>query len=576
MELRESLSSSMLLIPAFVATLVAQFDLACATSASLNEISSRAFTCRAGKCLRASFGTSLETCRMTCPESPPVWPKPKSLLVAYKDSSQFRKRHVLLKTFGPNATRGDLEAMANLFVGSFPEGDVRLVDDDVVFIRLNLHVRSGERKLALSTDESYELYVQRLEDHVLVNVYAESVFGARHGLETLSQLVWFDPHLNHSRILHDVHVKDAPSFPHRGVMVDTARNFFPVADLARVVDAMSYAKLNALHLHLTDATSFPVILPSYPEFAEEGAYSAKMTYSAHQVRTLVEYARVRGVKVILEVDAPSHVNRGWPRELLTCEESDFFDALLDPDNPETLAVLQGIYEDLLALGSDAEVFHVGGDEVNLECWSKTRASKPFGDLHSFWLNFTGLMMERLLAANGGVMPRHVVLWSSPLTDNHAERLPFKENVVVQYWFGRYRNLLDAGVKVIFSTVGKWYLDCGFGAWKMNQEEGVCDPYTPWQKAYEYRPWSELSNSSGVLGGEACLWSEQVSVDDLDTRLWPRAAAVAERLWTDPEVFDEPEVFARLGVYSEVLRRRGVRVAAFWPMYCSMEPEICYR
>lgn len=87
-----------------------------------------------------------------------------------------------------------------------------------------------------------------------------------------------------------------------------------------------------------------------------------------------------------------------------------------------------------------------------------------------------------------------------------------------------------------------YLDCGFGRWR-ETGEAACDPYRPWQTVYSHRPWQQYRlDRRLVVGGEACLWSEQLDRNALDARLWPRAAAFAERVWSDPQVSPGCEVF----------------------------------
>lgn len=99
---------------------------------------------------------------------------------------------------------------------------------------------------------------------------------------------------------------DKPLFGHRGVLLDTSRNFYPVRDLKRTIEAMAMNKLNVFHWHITDSQSFPIFLPSVPEVAEKGAYSSDMMYSVADVKSVVRFAMRRGVRVVPEFDAP-----GW-------------------------------------------------------------------------------------------------------------------------------------------------------------------------------------------------------------------------------------------------------------------------
>lgn len=107
------------------------------------------------------------------------------------------------------------------------------------------------------------------------------------------------------------HATDSPRYPHRGLMLDTARHFLPLSALLRTVDAMAASKLNVLHWHATDSHSFPLHLASVPQLARLGAYSPEEVYRPQTVAHLYRYARARGVRVLLEIDAPAHCSAGW-------------------------------------------------------------------------------------------------------------------------------------------------------------------------------------------------------------------------------------------------------------------------
>lgn len=156
------------------------------------------------------------------------------------------------------------------------------------------------------------------------------------------------------------------------------------------------------------------------------------------------------------------------------------------------------------------------------------------------------------------------------------------------WSGSLSNdtqeIVAQGFRVIISHVDSWYLDCGFGNYR-SSGPGPCKPVTTWQAVYRHRPWAKYSRhwQPFVLGGEACLWSEKVDELTLDCRLWPRSAALAERLWSDPEVlpmiYEEDaimrNVYQRLSHHRERLVARGVRAEAMWPKFCHLNPGECF-
>jgi hexosaminidase len=150
-------------------------------------------------------------------------------------------------------------------------------------------------------DESYALEVPATIGAATLT--AATAWGAMRGLETFSQLAW------QSRgqllvVAAGVRVEDRPLYPHRGLMLDTGRTYFPVGDILRTVDAMAANKMNVFHWHITDSQSFPIELPSEPELAEKGAYGEDMRYTVDDVKRIVEFAMSRGVRVVPEIDSP--------------------------------------------------------------------------------------------------------------------------------------------------------------------------------------------------------------------------------------------------------------------------------
>lgn len=377
-----------------------------------------------------------------------------------------------------------------------------------------------------------------------------------------------------------------------------------------------------------------------------------------QVQELIKYARILGIRVILEIDAPAHAGNGWnwgPSEnlgdLAVCINERPWNLYcgeppcgqLNPNNPNVYEILEKIYGDLIDLGTDTELFHLGGDEVNLECWadklpkylpSFTTSNKVslrtpdyqsftnYSDLHDLWGDFTLKAIERLDRALIKKNITHIekskiIFWSSNLSKRpYLQKYFPKERALIQSW-GASRwpdthDLLVDEYDVLISHVDAWYLDCGFGRWR-ETGEAACDPYRPWQTMWLHRPWSNIgsfesidlqqtnekakdkSKQKHILGGEACLWSEQLDAASLDGRIWPRAAAFAERLWTDPSNFpintgnginlnlspvgfgeeSVPEdVYTRLSTQRERLVNRGIKAEAMWPKWCSHNPGMC--
>lgn len=185
----------------------------------------------------------------------------------------------------PKAVAEDMKKLYNIFANNLPACEKCFNISGASNVYITISVWQNDRKPKLTTDESYIMEIVGSNNIVTVNISAPTFFGSRHALETLTQLIWFDTVDETLKIAHDLKISDQPVFPHRGLMVDTARNFFPYDLLEKVVDGLAASKLNVLHLHLTDATSFPIILPKHPEFAEAGSYSKEKVYTPEDIRS---------------------------------------------------------------------------------------------------------------------------------------------------------------------------------------------------------------------------------------------------------------------------------------------------
>uniref|UniRef100_A0A1S4GU30 beta-N-acetylhexosaminidase n=1 Tax=Anopheles gambiae TaxID=7165 RepID=A0A1S4GU30_ANOGA len=477
----------------------------------------------------------------------------------------------------------------------------KLVSDkryDVDAFEVNVHVeKSGDTHLTLHTDESYNMTVTHSARVLIVKITANTFFGAKHGLTTLQQLIWFDDEERTLKVLNKASIEDVPKFNYRGLMLDTSRHYFTVDAIKRTLVGMSHSKLNRFHWHITDSQSFPFVSRHYPQLARYGAYSEREVYTADDVRELTAFAKVRGIQIIPEIDAPAHAGNGWdwgPKhglgELSLCINQQPWSnycgeppcGQLNPKNNNTYLILQKLYEELLEIVGPLDYFHIGGDEVNLECWQQHFNDS---DMRTLWCDFMLQAYHRLQLASGqnATAPRLVGVWSSGLTS--APCLS-KNTFAVQVWGGskwpENFQLINSGYSLVISHVDAWYLDCGFGSWR-STGDGACSPYRNWQTVYKHRPWEEMKLTTlqmrQILGGEACMWTEQVDESILDARLWPRASALAERLWTDPteERYSESvplEVYNRMSVFRNHLLELGLRAEPIFPKYCAQNQDEC--
>ena len=392
----------------------------------------------------------------------------------------------------------------------------------------------------LGVDESYSLDVTNAG----VALKAKTIFGAMRGFETLLQLVQPE---GAGFVLPAVHIDDAPRFVWRGLMIDSGRHFMPEDVILRTLDGMAAVKLNVLHWHLSEDQGFRVESLKYPKL--QGMGSNGDFYTQQQVRDVVQYAAARGIRVVPEFDIPGHSTSwlvGYPE--LASKVGPYqiqttfgvHDAALDPTRESTYEFLDGFFGEMAGLFPD-EFIHIGGDESNGKDWNGNPKIVAFMHEHNLKDSkalqaYFNLRVEAILKKHH----RQMIGWDEVL---HPD-LP--GGVVIHNWHGP--EFLAEGVKqghrVIYSQA--FYLD----HMTSSAEMYAADPVP---LSLNLTP----EEQKLVLGGEACMWSEHVTGFTIDSRIWPRMGAVAERMWSPATVRNTEDMYRRLAVESLRLDALGL-------------------
>lgn len=187
-------------------------------------------------------------------------------------------------------------------------------------LNIDIKAESEDMDLNYDVDEGYTLTIVSSANEIQVTINAKNFFGARHAMETLSQVIVYDELNTKLVVLSAAKIQDEPRFKHRGISMDTSRNFYPVNVIKKTIDGLAMAKLNSFHWHITDSQAFPMEVKSHPDFTKYGAYSKSKIYTADNIKDIVKFAKSRGVRVIPELDAPAHIGEGWQKklDLTTC------------------------------------------------------------------------------------------------------------------------------------------------------------------------------------------------------------------------------------------------------------------
>ncbi len=390
-------------------------------------------------------------------------------------------------------------------------------------------------------DESYILDVSTAG----ARLRASTPLGTMHGLQTFLQLVDVSPE---GFAVPAVTIQDQPRFPWRGLMIDSARHFIPLDVIRRNLDGMEAVKMNVFHWHISDNQGFRAESKKLPKLT--GLGSGGQYYSQEEIRDLIAYARDRGIRVVPEFDMPGH-SSSWfvgypdiasiPGPFKIDEEWGVMDPAMDPTNEKTYKFLDTFIGEMARLFPD-HYFHIGGDEVNGKAWDanpkiqefkKTRNYKSNEELQSYFSQ----RVQRLVNKHG----KAAIGWDEIFVPGVSK------DIVIHSWRGTqalaaaakqgYRGILSNG----------YYIDLMWSAarhYAVDPLGGAAADLTPEQKQL-------------VLGGEATMWSEYVNWENIDGRIWPRTAAIAERYWSPESVTDANSMYARLDIISQRLEWLGL-------------------
>ncbi|KAK8799450.1 hypothetical protein WA158_005999 [Blastocystis sp. Blastoise] len=393
--------------------------------------------------------------------------------------------------------------------------------------------------LQQDVDESYSLEIP--EDSDVITIHSQCIYGYYHALHTLSQLVQYKPSEHQYVIKHAPwSIQDKPFFSFRGVMIDSSRHFLPVKGIKSLIDNMSYYKLNVLHWHISDEQSFPMEIEGIDMFPS--SFSAYERYSLEDTEEVVEYARQRGIRVLPEIDVPGHAAIWCKSDPSICPSETCLTPL-NPTNEHTFEVIELIIKSIVDRFPEA-YFHIGGDEVDTGCWKNTpeiadwmkEKGYTIKDTYSYFVNRVYEIVKKY--------SRQAVYWE----EVYNSGLNVPKDSIIELWLGNKQHMkkvVESGYRGIFSNYYQWYLPQLWEHWELiynaNFIEGITDP----------------EQLKMVLGGEVCMWGEKADISAVERVIWPRAAAAAERLWTNPELLNVEEANGRIAYQRCLMNWRSI-------------------
>jgi len=398
-------------------------------------------------------------------------------------------------------------------------------------------------------DESYELIITKKNLHLS----ATTPVGIFRGIQTIRQILPAKIELSTlqkgSWLIPSGTITDRPEYDYRGAMLDVSRHFFDINDVKRFIDLISYYKMNALHLHLSDDQGWRIEIKSWPNLATHGGStqvggSVGGYYTQEQYSDIVKYAQEHYIIIVPEIDMPGHTNAalasyaelncdGKATELYTGTKVGF--STLCVKKEVTYKFIDDVVRELVAL-NPGPYFHIGGDE--------SRATK-----HDDYIIFVE-KVQNIVKSHG----KTVIGWDEIATTK------LNEGSVAQYW-DKAKNAtmaVEQGAKVLFSPAKKAYLDMQYDSTtKLGLHWAA---YIEVDNAYMWDPTSLVPGitKENILGVEAPLWSETITnMDEIEYMVFPRLPGIAEIGWTPILKRDWNDYRERLSRHGERFRAMGI-------------------
>jgi hexosaminidase len=394
-------------------------------------------------------------------------------------------------------------------------------------------------KLTTRMEESYRIQVS--PDKITID--APTDIGILRGVETLIQCMTMD---EEGYFFPSLEIIDSPRFPWRGLMVDPCRHFIPSEVIKRIIDGMAQCKLNVMHWHLSEDQGFRVESKVYPKLHLQG--SDGLYYTQAQIKDIINYADLRGIRVVPEFDLPGHATAWFPGhpELASApgpytieRHYGVFDPTIDPTQKQTYVFLDKFFKEMANLFPDP-YFHIGGDENNGKQWDNNPRIQAFmrknklEDNHALQQYFNS-RIHKILKKHGKIM----MGWDEILQPG------LDTSVMIQSWRGR--EFMQEAAKKGYQTIlsNGYYIDLSQPA----AFHYLNDPL-PADNSL-----SQIEQSR-ILGGEATMWAELVSEENVESRIWPRTAVIAERFWSDPRIRDIDDLYRRIPMIENTLELSG--------------------
>jgi hexosaminidase len=412
--------------------------------------------------------------------------------------------------------------------------DLNIGIDDAAEVKLTLTLGSFPDL----GDEGYKLLVDKN-----ISLSAQTDAGLFYGIQTLKQLLPTSGQPFY--LLPAVEIIDVPEYAWRGSMIDVARNFFSLDYLKKHIKRMAAFKLNKLHLHLSDDQGWRMEIKKYPRLTSVGGSTGAGGgsggfYTQDELKDLVAFAAQHHIEIIPELDMPGHVQAAIASyNELACDNVtnlSLYTGLEVGFSSLCLSKPDVIYPFVQEVLSEvAEVFpssyiHLGGDEIK----------------HALYPDFIDRASDIIHGLN-----KTMIGWEEASAGKNL-----RSDTLLQLWNDNYdiRSATNRNIHLILSPCSYFYLDHGNYAGQPNTYSWCRKAGVPLERIYSFNP----QQYSLVHGIEAATWSEVIKTEaELDNRIWPRLAAVAEIAWSKQSDRDYQQFILRLSELKPYFDREGI-------------------
>ncbi|KAI5630973.1 glycosyl hydrolase family 20, catalytic domain-containing protein [Phthorimaea operculella] len=428
----------------------------------------------------------------------------------------------------------------------------------------------------LEMDESYTLSVT-----ISATLSSASVWESCRA-RNLLKLFYFTDDFSEIRI-NATEVSDAPAYKHRGLLLDTSRHYIPVQDILLTIEALAINKMNVFHWHIVDDQSFPYQSEKFPNLSAQGAYDESMVYTKADIQSIVNYATERGVRVIPEFDVPGHTSSwgaAYPNLLTECYSNGRVTNLgpMNPIRNTTYELIRDLIQEVQGIFPDHYI-HIGGDEVKPQCWESNPEIREWmaenklstSMLYSYFMSRTlplvqpkseAIVWQVILLL---LLPNNIFCTESSLFSCISLFLP---DCLRMFEFRCLQEVFDNKVELTNATLIHFWKGWGHPEWKM--QEALREGFRILFSSYWYLDYLRQSfemmlmldpREVAAVNSQTCTYRTSTGGRPAcGERVWPRACAVAERLWSGPPVDTSEQTMRRIEEHTCRMKRRGVPAA----------------